>query len=67
MQRLRNFCLVTDTPIEDVVERLRSHDVTIVEGPAEKLGAIGKLMSVYFRDPDDNLVEVSNRLVGRVD
>ncbi|MEX0319799.1 MAG: VOC family protein [Ruegeria sp.] len=57
-----NFCLVTDTPIEDVVERLRSHDVTIVEGPAEKLGAVGKLMSVYFRDPDDNLVEVSNRL-----
>ncbi|MEX0364479.1 MAG: VOC family protein [Ruegeria sp.] len=58
-----NFCLVTDTPIEDVVEKLRSHDVTIVEGPAEKLGAVGKLMSVYFRDPDNNLVEVSNRLV----
>ncbi len=58
-----NFCLVTDTPIEDVVGRLRLHGVTIVEGPAEKLGAVGKLMSVYFRDPDDNLVEVSNKLV----
>jgi len=58
-----NFCLVTDTPIAHIVETLRSHDVTIVEGPAEKLGAVGKLMSVYFRDPDDNLVEVSNRLV----
>ncbi|MDP5215809.1 VOC family protein [Ruegeria sp. 2205SS24-7] len=58
-----NFCLVTDTPIEDVAERLRAHDVAIVEGPAEKLGAVGKLMSVYFRDPDENLVEVSNRLI----
>lgn len=48
-----NFCLVTDTPIEDVAGRLRAHGVTIVEGPAEKLGAVGKLMSVYFRDPDD--------------
>jgi len=57
-----NFCLVTDTPIAHIVETLHSHDVTIVEGPAEKLGAVGRLMSVYFRDPDDNLVEVSNRL-----
>lgn len=58
-----NFCLVTDAPIEEVAERLRAHNVTIVEGPAEKLGAVGKLMSVYFRDPDENLVEVSNRLI----
>ncbi|MET1416696.1 VOC family protein [Roseibium sp. HPY-6] len=58
-----NFCLITDTPIEDVIEKLNSCDVAIVEGPAEKLGAVGRLMSVYFRDPDDNLVEVSNRLV----
>lgn len=57
-----NFCLITQTPIEDVVEKLRLHDIAIVEGPAEKLGAVGKLVSVYFRDPDNNLVEVSNRL-----
>lgn len=57
-----NFCLVTETPIEDVVGVLRDHGIAIVEGPAEKLGAVGTLMSVYFRDPDDNLVEVSNRL-----
>ena len=57
-----NFCLITQTPIEDVVEMLRSHNIAIVEGPGEKLGAVGKLMSVYFRDPDDNLVEISNRL-----
>ena len=57
-----NFCVLTDLPIEDVVSRLRSNDVEIVEGPAEKAGAVGTLMSVYFRDPDANLVEVSNRL-----
>ncbi len=57
-----NFCVLTDLPIEDVVTRLQSNDVEIVEGPAEKAGAVGKLMSVYFRDPDGNLVEVSSRI-----
>ena len=57
-----NFCVLTDLPIEDVITQLRSNDVEIVEGPAEKAGAVGKLMSVYFRDPDANLVEVSSRI-----
>lgn len=57
-----NFCVLTDLPIEDVITQLQSNDVAIVEGPAEKAGAIGKLMSVYFRDPDANLVEVSSRI-----
>ncbi|WP_299083311.1 VOC family protein [uncultured Ruegeria sp.] len=56
-----NFCVLTDYPMEDVVAQLQSHGVAIVEGPAEKSGAVGKLVSVYFRDPDGNLVEVSNR------
>lgn len=57
-----NFCVLTDTPIAEVVERLRSHNIEIVEGPSEKDGATGRILSVYFRDPDLNLVEVSNRL-----
>lgn len=57
-----NFCVLTDTPLAEVVERLRSHNIEIVEGPAEKDGATGRILSVYFRDPDLNLVEVSNRL-----
>jgi catechol 2,3-dioxygenase-like lactoylglutathione lyase family enzyme len=57
-----NFCVMTDRPIAEVIERLRSNDVEIVEGPAEKAGAVGKILSVYFRDPDSNLVEVSNPL-----
>jgi catechol 2,3-dioxygenase-like lactoylglutathione lyase family enzyme len=56
-----NFCLITETPMPDVVARLRAERVEIVEGPDERAGAIGKLLSVYFRDPDGNLVEVSNR------
>lgn len=58
-----NFCLLTDTEIGAVVDRLRANDVEIIEGPALKSGAVGGLMSVYFRDPDGNLVEVSNRLL----
>lgn len=57
-----NFCVLTDLPIDRVITRLRSNDVEIVEGPAEKAGAVGRLMSVYFRDPDANLVEVSSRI-----
>ena len=57
-----NFCVLTDTPIGEVVERLRSNNIEIVEGPTEKSGAVGKILSVYFRDPDSNLVEVSNPL-----
>ncbi len=55
-----DFCLVTDVPLERVVEHLASCDVELVEGPVERTGAVGRIESVYFRDPDGNLVEVSN-------
>lgn len=58
-----NFCLVTDTAIDEIVAHLGAHNVEILQGPSEKIGALGTLISVYFRDPDGNLVEVSNRLV----
>ncbi|MEM9551135.1 MAG: VOC family protein [Pseudomonadota bacterium] len=57
-----NFCVLTDLDMEDVVARLRSNNVEIIEGPAKKSGAVGPIMSVYFRDPDGNLVEVSNKI-----
>lgn len=57
-----NFCLITDTPIEDVVEHLKACEVEIIDGPAQRDGATGPLMSVYFYDIDGNLVEVSNQL-----
>jgi catechol 2,3-dioxygenase-like lactoylglutathione lyase family enzyme len=57
-----NFCVLTDTPVADVVARLKREGVAIVDGPGERSGATGTLLSVYFKDPDGNLVEVSNRL-----
>jgi len=56
----QDFCLITDTPLADVIEELHNHGVTIIEGPGPRTGATGPIESVYFRDPDGNLVEVSN-------
>jgi catechol 2,3-dioxygenase-like lactoylglutathione lyase family enzyme len=55
-----NFCLLTQTPMPVVVAKLKAEGIAILEGPDERAGATGTLVSVYFRDPDGNLVEVSN-------
>ena len=54
-----DICLVTTAPIERVVVHLAACDVPILEGPVGRTGATGPIRSVYFRDPDRNLVEVS--------
>src|SRR3712207_3983084 len=55
-----DLCLITGVPLKRVVEHVRSCGVEIIEGPVPRTGATGELESVYFRDPDGNLVEVSN-------
>jgi catechol 2,3-dioxygenase-like lactoylglutathione lyase family enzyme len=55
-----DLCFITETPLAEVVTHLKSHGVAIAQGPVEKAGALGPMMSVYFRDPDGNLIEVSN-------
>jgi len=55
-----DFCLITDTPIDEVIRHLEACGVPVVEGPVARTGAIGAIRSVYLRDPDQNLVEVSN-------
>ena len=60
-----NFCLITDTPLPEVLAHLEQEQVAVIEGPVERAGATGGLLSVYFRDPDGNLVEVSNQLARR--
>lgn len=55
-----DFCLITDVPLERVVEHLGSCGVEIIDGPVARTGATGRLESVYFRDLDKNLIEVSN-------
>jgi catechol 2,3-dioxygenase-like lactoylglutathione lyase family enzyme len=55
-----DLCFTTSVPLADVVAHLRACDVEIVEGPVRRSGAISPLESVYLRDPDGNLIEVSN-------
>lgn len=55
-----DICLITDTPLSEVIKELKEAGVEVIEGPVKRRGAIGPIMSVYFRDPDKNLVEVSN-------
>lgn len=54
-----DFCFIASVPLQQVIESLEKHKVTIIEGPCIKTGAMGDIRSVYFRDPDLNLVEVS--------
>jgi catechol 2,3-dioxygenase-like lactoylglutathione lyase family enzyme len=55
-----DFCLITEAPLASVIAQLVSCDVAIEKGPATRIGATGPILSVYFRDPDGNLIEVSN-------
>jgi catechol 2,3-dioxygenase-like lactoylglutathione lyase family enzyme len=54
-----DLCLITQEPMETVLAHLAAQAIVIVEGPVEKTGARGPFLSVYFNDPDGNLIEVS--------
>ena len=54
-----DLCFIASVPLEKVIEKLQQSDVAIIEGPVMKTGATSKIRSVYVRDPDLNLVEIS--------
>ena len=54
-----DFCLISHDPPDEVMADLAAHGVPIELGPVERIGALGPMLSVYFRDPDQNLVEIS--------
>lgn len=54
-----DLCLITHWPLAHVIAHLQAEGVAIVEGPVAKTGAQGPIQSVYFLDPDQNLIEVS--------
>ncbi len=55
-----DFCLLTSVRLADVAAHLRAEGVALVAGPVPRTGATGPLESIYFRDPDGNLIEVAN-------
>jgi catechol 2,3-dioxygenase-like lactoylglutathione lyase family enzyme len=57
-----DLCFLTSVPLPQVQAHLAACGVAVTEGPVQRTGAQGPILSVYFRDPDDNLIEVSNRL-----
>ena len=54
-----DLCFIACVPLDEVIKRLQAKSVPILEGPVMKTGAVSKLRSVYVRDPDLNLVEIS--------
>lgn len=55
-----DLCFITQTPVQEVLAHLQKQGVDVLEGPVPRTGATGPIVSVYFRDPDGNLIEVAN-------
>ena len=55
-----DLCLIAATPLDEVEKELRARGVAVELGPVERTGATGKITSIYLRDPDRNLIEISN-------
>ncbi len=55
-----DLCFITGVPVSKVIEHLNKNGIEILEGPVQRTGAVGPIMSVYFRDIDGNLIEISN-------
>ena len=57
-----DICFIASIPLDEVIARLKKAGIPIAEGPVAKTGAVSKLRSIYLRDPDLNLVEISEEV-----
>jgi catechol 2,3-dioxygenase-like lactoylglutathione lyase family enzyme len=55
-----DLCFITKAPLEGVISHLKTNSCAIELGPVERTGALGEMRSIYIRDPDFNLIEISN-------
>jgi catechol 2,3-dioxygenase-like lactoylglutathione lyase family enzyme len=55
-----DVCFITAAPPDEVIGHLHDNGVQILQGPVERAGALGSMTSVYCRDPDGNLIEISS-------
>lgn len=55
-----DLCFISKIPVDALRETLENRGITIIEGPIARTGAQGPIRSIYFRDPDNNLIEICN-------
>ena len=61
-----DLCFITSVPLVEFVNHLEACDVPVIEGPVQRTGATGPINSVYLRDPDMNLIEISNQQIKQI-
>ena len=59
-----DLCFLTEIPLPEWQSHLASQGIDVIEGPVARTGATGPITSIYLRDPDGNLLEISNKSVG---